>query len=537
MTTFQGVMDMRKSICVLLGVFLLGSLDGIAGAQGTLRYIENEMPRSFDPVTSGGEAIGARLTTLIFSGLYTYDPQFNPAPDIAKGFPVVVGDNLVEVELHGDLYWHDGKPIRSVDVQRTVAIFSHENSNYPNIAQFQRIQRVEPVANSNRVRFGMNTSGMEPEQLAAQLRFALLPQHIIKGTGGLTLNNPFCQYPTGSGAFQYQSSSPNEIKLVKNRSYYKADSPMLEGVTMMVNQADNLHAPLGIGGVIDLDPVVRPVDVGLLQAAANVSVEPYSSPSWSGIAFRFTNEFLQFQSVRQALTYAFNRQDALDAHYNGQGQLISGPFPVNSAYYDYQILPYNHDIQRAQQLLNEAGFVDTDGDGVLNFNGRPFELNMVLSNATPTDDKTACADFAMQLKNIGVKVNVSYLENNLYKENVLRNHEFDMTFVTWKFDEASNIAPLFSKAHILPGRFNFIEYENDKIESFLYQFDTQTDQTQKKAIGNQLHKTLNEECPYLFLWTTNSNFMHSTRLVSRTGILNVHPIFFFSFVNDWYISP
>jgi peptide/nickel transport system substrate-binding protein len=526
---------MRKSICVFLGFFLWSCLIGIAGAQGTLRYIENEMPRSFDPVTSGGEAIGARLTTLIFSGLYTYNPQYNPMPDIAKGFPVIVGDNLVEVEMHDNLVWHDGTPIRSADVQRTATIYRHPNSNYPNIAQFERIQSVDPVPNSNRVKFRMNTSGMAPEQLAAQLRFALLPQHAIKGTGGLTLENPFCQYPTGSGAFQYVSSSPNEIKLSKNQSYYKKGAPMLEGVTMTVNQADNLHAPLGIGGVIDLDPVVRPVDVGLLQSAANVSVIPYSSPSWSGIAFRFTNEFLQFRGVRQALTYAFNRQAALDAHYNGQGQLISGPFPVNSAYYDYQILPFDYDQQRAKQLLMDAGFVDS-GNGMLSYNGKPFELNMVLSQATPTDDKTACADFAQQLQNIGVKVNVSYLQNNVYKEKVFRNHEFDMTFVTWKFDEASNIAPLFSTAHMSPGRFNFIEYENGNIESFLYQFDAQTDQQQKKAIGNQLHKTLNDECPYLFLWTTNSNFMHSTKLMSRTGILNVHPIFFFSFVNDWYIN-
>ena len=77
---------------------------------------------------------------------------------------------------------------------------------------------------------------------------------------------------------------------------------------------------------IQLDPVVSPMDFATLEASAEVDLMPYDSKQWFGFAYNCKKGILRFKEVRQAFTYIFERQQALNANFGGSGYLISGPF-------------------------------------------------------------------------------------------------------------------------------------------------------------------------------------------------------------------
>ncbi len=226
---------------------------------------------------------------------------------------------------------------------------------------------------------------------------------------------------------------------------------------------------------------------------------------------------------------AFDRQSALRSFYAGLGEVISGPFALSSFAYDHNIRPWRYNRKDAREMLEDMGFTYSQEDEVLVLGGKDLELNMVLQGSLPDADKNVCADFGRQLESIGVKVNINYIANDsLYAKIVYDRHEFDLTFVTWKFDVASNIYPLFSSS----GVSNFIQFQDAQIQTVLEDFRGARNIDERSEAGKRLHRLLHEKSPYLFLWS----LQYAAQYNRRVRNVRVHPFFFFTFVHTWCIK-
>jgi len=100
----------------------------------------------------------------------------------------------------------------------------------------------------------------------------------------------------------------------------------------------------------------------------------YSQPtlSYTYIGYNLKKPAFPGQRVRQAFTYAINREEIVQYVLYGLGTVISGPFPSHLWYYNPNVKPLPYDPEKSRQLLAEAGWKDTDGDGILDKDRNPF---------------------------------------------------------------------------------------------------------------------------------------------------------------------
>jgi len=140
--------------------------------------------------------------------------------------------------------------------------------------------------------------------------------------------------------------------------------------------------------------------------------------------------------------------------------------------------------------------------------------------------------FKNYLKNIGVDIRVEFKEWQAWKEDVFLEHDYDIVFASWVFDDSADISSLFHSGEIGPWKNNFIGYSNPEVDGLINDSKLTLDHEKRRTINRKLHALLAEENPYTFLWTL-TNYAGYHKKMRRVAI---HPYKFFSYADDWFIE-
>jgi len=291
---------------------------------------------------------------------------------------------------------------------------------------------------------------------------------------------------------------------------------------------DNIRNELIRYGAIDLIPQVRPRDIPAMEELSGVRLYPYSTLSYSFLGLNFRTAALRSPGVRRAIAMGLNREEMLKAHYGNRGTLVSGPFPPASWAYNFDVKPTAYEAKAAAAALDEAGAVDSDGDGVREWEGEPLVLRLV-SLAQNEAQKAVVLDVQQQLKNLKIRVEVRFLEPMAWKKTVFDDHAFDLVLAEWTFDNSVNIYSLFHSTEAGPGRNNLGGYANAEVDRLLEESRTAPNSEALRAIYGELHRVLHDDLPYVFLWSLHRYAVVSSRIEN----VRLHPFYFFSYVGSW----
>jgi peptide/nickel transport system substrate-binding protein len=238
---------------------------------------------------------------------------------------------------------------------------------------------------------------------------------------------------------------------------------------------------------------------------------------------------LRDKRVRQAISQAINRQEMIDAFFQGKGRLISGPFPPSSWAYNLDVKPLSYDPERAKSLLAAAGLRYKDGR-LVSPTGQPVTLSFAVPLAGESEMiKRVVLAFQGYLEAVGIKVELQFMDWLVWKKKVLAEHDYDVTIAAWSFDDASNITSLFHSSSSKPWGNNFVQYKNTEVDSLLTEADVTNDFDMKRAIYHKIHAVLAEDAPYTYLWTLQHHAAHNQRL---SGV-RVEPFAFFKYILGW----
>jgi peptide/nickel transport system substrate-binding protein len=243
------------------------------------------------------------------------------------------------------------------------------------------------------------------------------------------------------------------------------------------------------------------------------------------------NPLLADRKVREAIALALNRQEMLSSFFNSQGTAISGPFAPGSWAYNLDVKPLPFDPEKARALLAEAGF-RPGADGTMEKGGKKLALSLKVPIEKESEAvKRVVLAFQNYLKAVGIAINVEFKEWQAWKEDVFLEHNFDIMFASWVFDDSADISSLFHSAEIGSWKNNFGGYSNPEVDGLIVEAKLTLDHEKRRTINRKLHALLAEEQPYAFLWTlTNYSAFH--RKVRR---VQIHPYKFFSFADEWFI--
>jgi peptide/nickel transport system substrate-binding protein len=528
----------KKIFFIITLLFVISlSFSGFAQERGgTLIYGEYGAPIRLVPVLAN-DSISIRLIELIYGSLVYYTANGEIKGDLAEQWTISKDLKTVTFFLRKDVLWHTlpgeskGRKFTADDVLKTYDVMMHPKTLTALYSRYNFIERVEKEGDYKIV-FYLKKPLLN---VMGRFSFKIMPSFLLDGVDFLRGDEDLflSKHPIGTGPYLFVSHEGSSSEIVL-RAYenYHLGTPMIEKVIMRPFADQNIITQTLLYEGIDLEIRVPPRDIAEIQGDSRFELIPYSTLSYSFFGYNLRNPVLAINEVRKAISYAINRQEMLGSFFEGKGQLISGPFAPGSWAYNLDIEPVPYSPEMANSLLDRAGFTERTKEGVRKRGSYQLKFQMVvpISKENETTKRVILA-FQNYLKDVGIEIEIKWLEWKSWTDAVFVIHDFDIIYADWLFDDSFDISSLFHSREIGRGKNNFGSYKNPEVDALLDESRTTLDIEKRRTIYKNLHKILADDMPYTYLWTL-TNYAAYNRKLRR---VDVHPTRFFTYIRDWYI--
>lgn len=527
----------------LVGIFLLTLLLGVTAynvstelvpAQGgVFREGVAGNPQYINPLLCQMHEVDQDLCRLLFRGLTRLDGNGRVVPDLAEIWSATADGLIYTFRLRENLFWHDGVPVTAEDVIFTVGMMqSPETPVIPDLASLWRSVEAERV-DERTVRFILN------QPFAPFLDYTavgLLPKHIWEHVPPAEIaSSPLNAMPVGNGPMKVTEVAADHIRLEAN--------PYANTVTSYISAVEfhfypdypSVYAAYSKG---ELDGISRIVPSDLMLARDRPDLQLFSALEsvYTSIVFNLKSPsvpFFQEKAVRQALYYALDRKKLIENTLSGQGIVAHSPIPATNWAYTDDVRQYAYDPGRASQLLDEAGWIDTNGDGVRDKDGRPLSF-ILLANDDPIR-QAILAEISNDWRAIGVQAIPETVSFAGLVSDFLAPRRFDAALVTWDISGDPDPYPLWHSSQAEEGGQNYAGWQNEDADELLSEARGKIDSEKRAAIYGDFQRLFSEEAPALLLYYPAYTYGVSERVKNvQIGALN-DPSDRFTTFPEWYI--
>lgn len=492
---------------------------------------------SLNPIIASDTA-STRIIGFIYPGLIGVDPatatfRENDPTALVTDWEISEDGLVYTFTLRDDWTWSDGTPITSADILYAWNAIIDPAVESPLAYLTEYITSVEaPTPNSYVVTF--------TESTCQNLPFAslpIVPSHVLPTTAELK-DSEFNLNPTVSGGVMtFSELRPGEqVNLVANQAYGGAPDGVVPEGFIYRNVADqNILVEQFLAGetnVIDSPAVARRADI----AAAGDAVQIYEFPgnAWDYFAMNFadptnpqpavdeagaaveqgTHPIFGDPAVRQAVSLAVNVDQMIEAAVFGQGERMNA-FSVQSSWaYPADLPLIEQDVEAANALLEEAGWVDSDGDGVREKDGTPLAFTLYTNQGNSRREAIGTL-FEAQLEEVGFDVDYQAIEFNTILE-FIDAQNFDAIILGWRngYPDDPDQTSLFTATGDTIGGQNFTSYSNPEVETLMADAlqVPGCDVEARAAIYNEIQALLQQDLPYIPLFTVNGYYAASADL-------------------------
>ncbi len=459
------------------------------------------MPINLDP-RIGTDAQSQQIDGLIFNSLVAHDAQMNIIPDLAESWETPNPLTYV-FHLRRGVKFHDGRPFTSADVKFTFeTIFSGAVKSLKR-GTFPAVESVE-APNDVTVIFHLREPDASFLWNMARPAIGIVPKDSGRG---------IAQHPIGTGPFRFVSLQLDDnIVLARNPDYFGGNAPPNSGNIQRVQfrvVPDAVTRPLelrkgsaDIGGVNSLSPDT----VLALAKDPGLAVDEQPGTIVAYVAFNLDDPILAHREVRQALAYATDRATIIKYLLRGEARAAASLLPPNHWAYDAGVKQYDYDPDKAEQLLDAAGF-KRGADGV--------RFRLTLKTSTEESARLLSAVLAEQWKQVGVALDQRPLENATMLADVGRG-SFQMYTLRWvgANNDPAIFNYLFNSKKVPPYGANRGHYKNPTLDELLAQQAAESDREKRKAILAKIQEIIAEDEPYITLWYYDNVCVHRRRVTN-----------------------
>lgn len=344
------------------GVFAGGKKAGTADSK-TLVVGELWTISSVDPVHNGTLAVEKMLVS---EPLVFIDNNFNITPGLALSWRN--SDPLAwEFKLKQGVKFHDGTDFNAAAVKWSLERAIKES---PTVASFTKIDRIDAI-DPYTIRITTNTVNADLPETLHYSSAGIIAKSSVDSSGKFVK-------PVGTGPFMFASFDPGSgnVEVVRNNAYHSAPAG-IERIRFRPITDPNTRALAIENGEIDftIDPPLNEIE--RLKTLKGITVKPYETPRVYIIKMNVKHGPLNDLKMRQALSHAIDNDAVANHVLYGVGSPAVGPYASNIAWVNKDIKPYGYDPALTKKMLAEAGYADTNGDGLLDKGGKALELRLI----------------------------------------------------------------------------------------------------------------------------------------------------------------
>ncbi len=249
--------------------------------------------------------------------------------------------------------------------------------------------------------------------------------------------------------------------------------------------------------------------------AGKVRLVDYAYPGYRYLGYNLQRDLFKDKAFRMALAHAMPVQKVIDEVFKKLAEPLSGPFQPGSTAYDASIQPIPYNLDRARQILDEAGWKDTDGDGIRDkqLNGKrvPARFDLMIYSDAPAY-RTIAEIFKEETRKIGVEVLISPAKWALMLQK-LRKREFDAAMLGWALSWKMDPYQIWHSSQAeMPDSSNHVAYKNPEVDKLIEQLRKTMDDKKQIEIYHKIHRLIHDDQPYLFLFVDRATGGHDARL-------------------------
>jgi len=202
------------------------------------------------------------------------------------------------------------------------------------------------------------------------------------------------------------------------------------------------------------------------------------------------------------MTHIIDREEIVLQLLKGQGRAVTGPFYINGPQCDRTIEAWSYDPTEAARLLTEAGWVDTDNDGVRDKNGRPFRFGLMYASDNVLY-RRLCKYVKGEAAKVGIEVNAQPLEWSVLI-GLVSDRQFEAVLMGRAGDILEDPYRVWHCSQTGSGGCNFVGFSNPQADTIIELARRTLDDGARNKLYHELHRILHEQQPYTFLFTRPS---------------------------------
>jgi peptide/nickel transport system substrate-binding protein len=496
-------------------------------------------PEQLNPLTSS-DASSSEVNQYIFESLLTREPRtLEFKPYIAEARPEISNDKLsYTFKIRRDVHFQDGRPVTGEDVLFSLKVIKCPLVNAPFLRVYFNSVIDAQLLDPYTIRFVTKERYFLNESVLGQ-EIKILPRHyydpdnllknvsvrdLLKDPSQLNenvkkfadnFNKNYNRNPMGSGPYKFHLwKTGQEIELVRDPNYWGTGQPGIDQAYLdrlkfrVVNNMDAALVRLKSGS-LDYMEVLQPVQHvrGTNSERFNREFKKYEyyAPTYSYIGWNNNHPIFRDKRVRQAMTYLTDRKQIVKSVLFGLGEVVDSHIYFFRPEYDKSLRSYPFDPQKALALLNEAGWRDTDGDGVLDkvIDGKRvplrFEIKVNSGNAVRKSVALVLLD---ELKKHGIAASVRELDWTIFLNDV-KNHQFDAVVLGWQMSTTEPDAyQVWHSSQAANKGSNAISYKNARVDEILEQYRREFDPQKRIQMYKEFQEIIHDEQPYTFLYVS-----------------------------------
>jgi len=511
----NGVKDNKK---ILSALGQLPSSDSPANYEATLiRHLNGDV-KTTNPIM-GSSVSDFEIASLTGFGVFSFDWEMKPLATSETAISWQTSDDGLydKVVLRDDLTWSDGKPITAHDIAFSYQVIMNPKVPVPAMRSGTDELRWVHAYNDQTVVFFHKKPS--PTNIW-NINFGILPKHIYENSidEDPTLANSdyhikMEQQPVCGGPYVVTKRiQGQEVVLERRDGWFKRDGeivrPMRGFKVIRCRVIDDPNTSLLALRAGEIEETMITAEQWMTDQTNNDEFYEKNTKAtgvqWVSFHFDWNckTPFFSDKRVRQAMSYAFDHDEMLDKLFYGLYEPSVGPFHPTAWMAPKDLKPYKQDLDKAEDLLDEAGWGDSDGDGIRDkmVGGRKVDFDFtILCSTTPNSIKVSEL-LKQNLDQIGIICNVKPLEFTVLMQKE-RDHEFQAAFGGWGTGtDPDTTINIFGTGE----NRNYGEYSNEEVDALFREGREEFDPVKRGEIYAKIHEILYAEQAYTWLFWRNS---------------------------------
>ncbi len=475
-----------------------------------------------------GDSASHNVAGLIFNGLVKYDTDLSVIGDLAESWEISKDGLVITFHLRKGVKWADGIEFTADDVMFGYKTIVDEKTPTAYKEDFLQVKKAEVL---DKYTFRVTYEKPFAPALTSWVNLVILPKHLLEGKD--ITKAGFARNPIGMGPYKLNKwTAGQEVVLDSNREYFEGRPYIDRYIYKVIPDPATMFLELQAGSVdmMGLTPLqyTKQTDTDFFKK--NFQKFRYPVFSYTYFGFNLNHPWFKDKRVRQAIAHAIDKSEIVDVVLFGLGSPATGPYVPNTWPYNPNVKKYEYDIDKAKKLLKDAGWKDTDGDGIIDKDGKPFIFTIHTNSGNSLRMNTATI-IKWRLEKIGIKVNIWTVEWSTFINEYIDKRRFQAVILGWSIGLDPDQYDIWHSSKTKEKEFNFVSYNNPEVDALLEKGRRTFNIEERKKAYYKIQEILADELPYIFLYVPDGiPIVHS-----RFKGIKPSPIGISYNLHKWYV--